>query len=280
MVLLETALSCHVEAYTAGVKFSSVQWLIILVGTVLYAFSLTALLRRNLWRRIPMLFAYLMVVFLRDQIYLYGLYFWDIRSASSFYWIGEGVIYVMSFLLVMSIWKEGLGRLRGLWAVTRWVLPGTLLVFLAFVRWNAQFNPGSSPRPNDWLSDWLRLLSQNLSLTQAVFLLGFFLVTSLFLVPLAPLVQRVAACWFAYSLAKVVLLATRYVVGYGFQPALDYAATIAFLGLLSSWAVLLWRAQPSDLQAPQPVYILQGGSRRLAGQLQAVNRTLSRLLKV
>ena len=259
---------------------SSVQWLIQLVATVLCAVSLTALLRRDLWRRIPVLFAYLIVVVFRDWVYIYGLYFWPIRSASWFYYIGEGVIYVLGFLLVMSIWKAALGRLRGLWMVTRWVLPGALLMFLAFVRWNSQFTPGSSPLAGDWARDWLRLLGQNLSLTQAVFLLAFFMVTSLFSVPLAPLVQRVAGCWFAYSLGKVILLATRYVVGYGFQPAYNYAVAIAFLALLSSWAVLLWRAQPSDLRAPQPIYVLEGGSGRLAGQLEAVNQSLSRLLKV
>ena len=280
MVLAESPFSDRAEAYTVGVKLSLAQWLTMLVATLLYAFSLTALLRRNLWRRIPVLFAYLIVVCLRDEIYIFGLYSWPIRRASSFYWMGEGLIYVLSFLLVMSIWKEGLGRLRGLWVVTRWVLPGLLLVFLAFFRWNSQFTPGSSPRPGDWLSDWFRLLSQNLSLTQALFLLGFFFVTTFFSVPLAPLVRQVAACWFAYSLAKVALAATRYVVGYEFQPIFDYAGSAAFLGLLLSWAVLLWRAQPADLQAPQPVYILQGGSGRLAGQLEAVNQSLSRLLKV
>ena len=261
------------------VKLPLVYWLTALVATVLYAFNLTALWRGNLWRRVPGLLAYLTVVFLRDRIYVCGLYFWPFRIAASFYWIGEGVIYVVSFLLVMSIWKDALGRLRGLWVVARWVLPVILMAFLAFVRWNSQFTAGSS-RPGDWGGDWLRLLGQNLSLTQALFLLGFLSITSLFSLPVAPLVQRVAACWFAYSVAKVALLATRNVVGVGFENAYGYAAVTAYLGLLSSWALVLWRAQPSDLLAPQPVYVIQGGSGRLAEQLEAVNRSLSRVLKV
>jgi len=246
---------------------------------VLYALGFAALVRRKLWRRIPILLVYLAAVLLRDRIYVFGLYFWPMRIAASFYWIGEVVIYVVSFLLVMSIWREAFGRLRGLWVVARWALPVTLLTFLAFVRWNAQFTAGAS-RPGDWGGDWMRLLGQNWSLAQALLLLGFLVLTSLFSVPVAPLVQRVAACWFAYSLAKVVLLSTRYVVGLGFESAYNYAAAAAYLGLLSSWAVVLWKTQPSGFQAPQPVYVVRGGSGSLAGQLEAVNRSLSRMLNV
>lgn len=269
-----------VGRYAGEVKLSAWQWSMSLVTSALFAVNLWALCRRGLWRRLPFLLVYLLIVCLRDLIYLYGLYFWPMRYASWFYWIGEGVIYVLSFLLVMSIWKEALGRLRGLWLVARWFLPGILLAFLMFHWWSAQSSTGSSSLPSTWARDWLYFVSQNLSLTQALFLAGFLVVVALFRVSVAPLVQRIAACWFAYSLAKVVLLATRHVVGQGFLSVYNYSVVIAFLALLSTWAIILWRAQPADLQAPQPVYILQGGSRLLAGQLEAVNRSLSRLLKV
>ncbi len=257
----------------------SAYWLIMAVTTVMYGFTFAVLVRRKLWRRLPLLLAYLAVVFLRDRIYVFGLYFWPYKIASSFYWIGEGVIYVMSFLLVMSIWKEALGRLRSLWVVARWVLPLILVAFLAFVRWNSEIAAGSS-RPGDWGGVWMRLLGQNLSLTQALFLLGFMAVTSLFVIPVAPFVEKVAACWFAYSLTKVGLLATSYVVGLGFETAFGYASSAAYMALLTSWTVVLWKAQPADLLAPQPVFIMEGGSARLAGRLEAVNESLSRLLKV
>lgn len=261
-------------------KLSAFQWSIIALGTALYVINLWALARRRLWRHLPFLAAYLLIVFLRDRIYLSGLYFWPVRTAAWFYWIGEGVIYVASFLLIVSLWRWALGTLRGVWTITKWILPVALVALLAFARWSSGFTPGASPAPGDWASDWLRFMGQTLSLMQAVLLLGLLLVVTLFSLPVAPLVRRVAACWFVYSLLKVGLLSLRIVLGPGFNAWYDYASSAAFITLLSVWAALLARAQVSDLRTPQPVFVLEGGPSGLAGRLVAVNESLTRVLKV
>jgi len=261
------------------VKVTALQWSITLAADVFYAVNFWVLWRRQLWRQLPFLAAYLGFVFVRSSIYVYGLYFWPLRTAASFYWIGEAVIYVLSFLLIMSLWREALGRLTGVWALTRWALPVALLVLMALMRWTLGFAPGSVPTVKDWMGDWNRLITQTLSLTQAVFLLGFFLVIALFSVPVAPLVRRVAGCWFVYSLSKVALLTARYVLGEEFQSWFSLSSSFFYVALVGAWAVILVKAQEADLRAPQPTYVLDAGPRRLAGQLEEVNRSLNRLLK-
>lgn len=254
------------------------EWVIAGLGWTLLASLLILLHRRQLLGRLPVLAVYVSLTLLGSLGTYYAILYCSDVTYAWYYYSKEGVIFVLSFLLIFSFWREAVARFRGVWYFLRFALPVALLALLGFIRWNAAKPGGDRHHLLGWVSDGLALMSESLALTQVVFLVGLFLVVDLFQIPVAALVRRLAACWFFFSLLKFALFATRYFQGFQVQALYRYGVTVSFVGLLAAWCAVLWAAAPDDLETQPPLAIAQVSAGRLPHYLEDLNRELERLV--
>lgn len=240
---------------------------------------LWALVRRNLVTYIPIFSVYASFNLLRELGYFYVFHNGPPASVFFFYWSCVGIGCVFTFLLILAFWKHGLRQFPGIWRVSRWFFTLTLAGVFLVIAGTTRFGQGAAPQPGWWLSEWMRLMSRSIMFTQAVLLLAFFLILGYFRIQIISLVRGLVLSWFGYSLVSVALYSWRYAVGPRVQEAFSVANSLSSVMLLAAWSGVLWTYARDNVVEVAPVFAFRASPQQVIGQMEALNRSLMRVLK-
>lgn len=246
--------------------------------TVLDVIVITALVRRDLSVRMPELSAFVSFDLLREIIGYYVYQYLSVASFNWFYYSAMVVEYVLTYLLLLVLWKHGLRHYRGIWSICRWTLGLTFVTILLLVQTSNGYGL-APPRPGAWLSDWLRLVDRSVMFTQAASLLAFFAILGRYRVQISAVVRGLAVSWFFYSLVNVGLYSWRYAAGNSVHATYSAAKTLVYLGLLAAWSGILWLAHEERVVEVSPVFVFRSDRQTVVEQMERMNRTLVEIWK-
>ena len=259
-------------------KLSLAQYVVWLGSIFLAGGIVSALARRRLVARLHIFSAYIGFVVVSEAARFCAWHTGRPRFYGHFYWGGEVIAYVFTYLLILEFWKHGLQAYRGIWRLSRWVLALTFLVLLGVIQATTQFGQGAAPQTENLLNDWLRLLARSVLFTQAVFLLAFFVILGLFRVRVTPLIRVLALCWFGYCLLRVGLYSTRYFYGTAIPFAYSMLLPLSFPVLLGLWAFVVWKTPAEEEVELVPVFTFAAGQRQLlVERMELLNNSLLRI---
>jgi hypothetical protein len=130
------------------------------IGLPLELLVIAALVRGS-YKRFPILFAYVIVDFLTTVIEIpaYIAYYHGdrlARSRASLFWPDEGLLFVLLFLVVVTLIWHATARIRSRKLVRLTLIVGPLLY--ATVSFLIHYNPNARG-PGEWMTPWTRDLS-------------------------------------------------------------------------------------------------------------------------
>lgn len=243
-----------------------------LEGAVVWAVA-----RRRLVRRFPVFFLYVAFHLLRELLE-FSAWHISLRSHFRVYWTGEVIGFTLAYLLIFDFWKQGLRPYIGIWRASRWVLGLTCLALFGLVSGTTGFGQGADAQAGHYFTYWMLLLNRTVLLTQASFMMAFFLVMGFFRVRVPVLVHNLALCWFAYNILTLALYSLEYFFGPAVQTAYSLALSLSFIALLGSWLAAVWNG--SHEEAVAPAFKWRTGQRQeLVRQMEVLNSSLLRLWK-
>lgn len=234
--------------------------------------------RRRLLASMPVFFAYVAFHCIRDISYFCVWHYWP-GLKYWFYWTGELIGLVLSYLLIFELWKKGLRAYSGIWRMSRWALGLAALGLLGIVMVTTEYATGAPAQPGQWITDWMRLLGRSVLFTQAAFLFSFFLVLGLFRVRVTSVVRGLALGWFGFSVIDLVLFSLRHFYGPMIR---DYALArpLAFFLLLSVWSFLVWTSDPAEEVELMPTFVFRESERQaVVERMDLLNSSLQRILQ-
>ncbi|MFY9530845.1 MAG: hypothetical protein WAR24_18235 [Candidatus Acidiferrales bacterium] len=231
--------------------------------------------RRNLFRRLPLFTAYLVLLVLSEVIRAIPLRLFGLASPQYFwsYWTTDAGLLAARGAVIAEILFRVLGPYRGVWRLCQGLLIalGAILICAAAV----------TSRASDWYAPYLILsIDRGLELSIVGVLLFALLFCRHYGVKVDRMIGRIALGLSFYSLVQVANnTAFRESVS-NLYPWWAQVRVISFEVLLIIWILTLWKPFPSAQPAPQllepGVYALV--SSQVSARLRELNARLEEML--
>ena len=252
---------------------ASLNWA---VGHSLEGLVCVLAVRRNLFRRLPLFTAYLVLLLLSEVIRAIPLRLFGLASPQYFwsYWTTDAALLATRGAVIAEISFRVLGPYRGVWRLCQGFLIalGAILICAAAL----------TTRASAWYAPYLILsMDRGLELSIVGVLLFALLFCRHYGVEVDRMIGRIALGLSFYSLVQVANnTAFRESVS-NFYPWWAQVRVISFEVLLIVWISALWRPLPSAQPAPQllepGVYALV--SSQVSARLRELNARLEEMLR-
>jgi len=251
---------------------------LIWLGTILLGlFNLGMTVRRHLHRQLGWFVAYLVVGS------GCGAVLWILappRLSPHNYTLSgmviQGVLLVVTMMLVYSFWVTGFVKYRGLHRLCAMVLGVTtsagVLVVLLTLLWGAP----AEALPANWILQWVFLLFRSVTFVVAGLLCVFFGLASLFRIPISRTIWELALGLFFFSCARILLDSWTYLQGPN-GILLNYLRMLSSAILEVAWCWTIVRHHADDPVATAPVLAMKGSREDLERQMDTINLALLRL---
>ncbi len=252
---------------------ASLHWA---VGLLLEGVVCVLAVRRNLFRRLPLFTAYLVLLLLNEVIRAIPLRLFGLSSPQYFwsYWTTEGGLLVARGAVIVEISFRVLGPYRGVWRLCQGFLItlGVILIFTAAV----------TARASAWYVPYLVLsVDRGLELSIVGLLLFALLFCRYYGVQVDRMIARIALGLSFYSLAQVANNTFFREAATNLFPWWEQVRLISFEVAIVVWIAALWKPVPMAQPAPQ---LLEPGvyevvSSQVSGRLRELNARLEEMLR-
>jgi hypothetical protein len=252
---------------------ASLHWA---VGFLLEGLVCVLAVRRNLFRRLPLFTAYLVLLLLGDVIRAIPLRLFGLSSPQYFwsYWTSEAGLLAARGAVIAEISFRVLGPYRGLWRLCQGFLVtlGAILICAAAI---------TSRSSTSFLPFLILSIDRGLELSIVGLLLFALLFCRYYGVKVDRMIARIALGLSFYSLAQVANNTFFSEAATNLFPWWEQVRVISFEAALVVWISALWKPLPSAQPAPQ---LLEPGvyavvSSQVSGRLRELNARLEEMLR-
>jgi hypothetical protein len=244
------------------------------VGTAFEVFVCVLALRRGLFRRLPFLTIYLLLLIAREAIWFVAYHVLDPTSPVLLflYWIMQAILLVARGTVVAEICWRVLAPYPGVWGLCRRILLGIAGILIVTAAWAAHRNVPKLPAVVLTAERGLELVVVGI----LVFALAFCRHYNLKIQPPIPLVALGLGLYSAIQVANNTFFQGQH----GWQFTLWSAVRhVSFDLTLIAWCAALWKPLPA--LEPAPALLESGEYETIAPQLNAGLRELNtRLLEM
>jgi hypothetical protein len=251
---------------------------LIWLGTILLGFfNLGMTARRHLHRQLGWLVAYLALVA------GFGSVLWILapprlspRNYTLNGMVYQGLLLVVTMMLVHSFWVSGFAKYRGLHRLCAVVVGVTVSAGVFVVLLTLLWGAPAEVLPANWILQWVFLLFRSVMFVVAGLLCVFFALASIFRIPVSRIIWELALGLFFFSCARILLDSWTYLQGPNGM-LLNYLRMLSSVILEGAWCLTIVRHRAADSVATAPVLVRNTSREDLERQMDTINLALLRL---
>lgn len=212
---------------------------------VLEAVLLLQALRKGLFRKYSLFYAYLSCVLL-VSLFLLIIYLAEPIYYAPLYWSGEFVGVVLGCGVVWEIYRQALGHFPGAARMARNVLALILLIVVSKVLANTWDGVVL------WPLGTVVEVQRDLRAVQAMVLVGLAIIIAFYRIPLGRSLWGMMVGYGLLIGTSVIILALRVLLGKLFQTAWLYLQPLSYLAVLCVWCATLWSYKTAPVSETDP----------------------------
>jgi len=246
------------------------------LSTLLEIILCVLVVRRRLHHRLPLFFAYLVLVTIHDILWSWVYARWGYGSWAAWYfsWIAQAAMLLARGLVVAELCWNSLRAYRGIWALAWRLLCVVALLLLANAAINARGHA-------DHINPFVWAAERGLELAVAVVLLSLLLIGRHYQIPIEPVPRMIAFGLCFYSIIQVLNNSFMGQWLGHYVPWWNGIRLVSFQIALVIWLLALRKPLPAAAPAPTllPQSVYDEVAPEVSYRLRVLNQRLLEVLK-